>query len=240
MFFNLDVPILVELNSIVANNQLAAKVFCAVGSNPILRGGPVFFFMAALWFSGGCKMRRGRMLAGLLAACLATFLSVSLQHHLVTHIRPFQDPALHLAHIDAVPEVALPAMTPRLIDSFPSDTATLFFSLATIIYLEHRMAGSIAFLWSLITTGFVRVALGWHYPSDIAGGIILGVAFVYLFTRFQTIETVFERWLQLCERRIYIVHALLFLFLADAFSLFAGVRGILLLLLAARTSIMKS
>ena len=54
--------------------------------------------------------------------------------------------------------------------SFPSDTATLYFSLVTIVFLKRPLLGSIALLWSWVTVGLVRVAPGWHYPIDIVGG----------------------------------------------------------------------
>jgi undecaprenyl-diphosphatase len=87
--------------------------------------------------------------------------------------------------------------------------------------------------WSLFTVGLARIAVGWHYPSDVAGGFLLGVLAVYLFTRMLPVIDFFERRLQVCEKRMYLVHALLFVFLADAFSLFAGMRAIILGLRAA-------
>jgi undecaprenyl-diphosphatase len=160
------------------------------------------------------------MLIGLLAACVATVLSVWIQHHLVTHVRPLLDPTLHLQNIH-------PDFDPdwHNFDSFPSDTATLFFSIVTVIFLEHRIAGGIAFIWSLVTVGITRVALGWHYPSDVAGGLLLGVTCVYLFTRIRPLRVLFERLLLRCERRMYLLHAFLFPVLADAYMLFPGLRS---------------
>lgn len=228
MLVDMDVRLLFFLNRIVAGSPVAAIAFLKMADNTILRGFPTFFALIALWFSGDCNKRRARILAGLFVTCLAVVLAVSLQHHLPTHIRPFEDPALHLKAVDEQPIDALPSATRKVIYSFPSDTATLYFALAAIIFLENRMAGSIAFLWSAITVGVARVAVGWHYPSDVAGGLFLGILCVYLFTRVQPVTDFFERKLQMCEKRMYIVHAFLFIFLADAFSLFAGMRAILL------------
>jgi undecaprenyl-diphosphatase len=217
---NIDVRLLLDLNSMVPHSALGAKIFSAIVNNQFFRGFPVFFPVVALWFSGDCRKRRSRMLIGLLATCVATVLSVWMQFHLTTHVRPFLDPSLHLQGIDPAWAVGLDRL-----DSFPSDSATLFFSLATVIFLEHRIAGGIAFLWTLVVVGAVRVALGWHYPSDIAGSLVLGSACVYLFARIRPLGVFFERLLQRCEPRIYIVHALLFLFLADAYTFFSGLQG---------------
>jgi len=218
----LDVRLLYSLNSFVRNNHLAAQIIGLAGFNPLVRGLPAFFFIVALWFLREDRKRRSRMLIGLIAASAATFLSVWLQHRFSLNVRPFLDPSLHLAYVN-------PASTSNWdrLGSFPSDTATLFFALAAIIFLENRVAGGVTTLWLLFTVGVARVAMGWHYPSDIAGGMILGVTSVFLATRFRYPRDLAERLLERCEPRMYIVHAILFLFLADAYSLFPGLGGIL-------------
>src|SRR5258705_1738527 len=122
---NTDLELLLTLNSLVESNDLHSRRLWDVGSNPLFRGFPIFFPLVALWFSGDCIKRRSRMLAGLSATCLAVLLSVWLQHHITPHIRPLLDPALHLNIAD--PQWATVF---KRQGSFPSDTATLFFSLA--------------------------------------------------------------------------------------------------------------
>lgn len=230
---NLDTRLLFDVNSLVPNNDLGEIVFRSFNNNPHLRGFLILFPLIILWFSSDSVERRSRMLAGLLATVVATALSVWLQHRLTFHIRPFLDPTLHLERVD----IGRTKDWDRL-GSFPSDTGTLFFSLATIVFLENRLAGGIAFLWSLITVGVLRVALGWHYPSDIVGALILAPALVYLFTRIRYLGTFFERVLRFFEPRIYVLHALLFIFLADAYFQFAGLEGFVRGLGAARKHLM--
>jgi membrane-associated phospholipid phosphatase len=219
---NWDARFLFELNSLIPTDPLGARIFSFLGNNDLFRGFPVFFPLVALWFSTDRKDRRSRMLVGLFATCVATVTSLWLQNHLPFHTRPFLDPALHLHGID-----------PKYVGnwdhlgSFPSDTATLFFALSTIIVLENRVAGGIAFIWSLVAVGLFRAALGWHYPSDVAGSLILGPSAVYLFTRIRFLGTAFDRVLDFFEPRLHILHALLFIFLADAYALFRGLRGFL-------------
>ena len=136
------------------------------------------------------------------------------------------DPALHLNIAD--PQWA--EIFNRL-GSFPSDTSTLFFSLAAIIFVENRLVGCFCFLWVLAIIGVPRVVFGWHYPSDIVGGLILGPACVYLFIKIPYVAPLSERALKSFQSRMYIVHALLFVFLADASNLFIGLQLIKLLLL---------
>src|SRR5258708_377365 len=118
---NVDKQLLLTLNSFVGINDLYNGIIIGIGNNPLFRGFPIFFAVVALWFSDDCSQRRGRMLVGLLAACVATLLSYWLQYHVTLHIRPLLDPALDV-------KVADPHWIEnwRRQSSFPSDTATLF------------------------------------------------------------------------------------------------------------------
>jgi membrane-associated phospholipid phosphatase len=225
----MDTEILVALNSFFLSDQQKGFFILFLGNNPVARGFPIFFSFVAIWFSADCDKRRSRMLIGLLATCFATVTSVWLQRHFTSHLRPLLDPALHLQIGDS-----------RMIEgwdrlgSFPSDTATLFFALVTIIILENRLAGLICLSWSLMTAGVARIALGYHYPSDIVGSLVLGPASVCLFDSVPYFRAMFERALKAFQGRMYIVHVLLFLFLAEAYNLFLGFQGILKYLLISR------
>lgn len=210
---NLDRDILLTLNSFGGAN----KHLWELANNSLFRGFPVFFSLAALWFSGGHLERRGRMLAGLLAVCLATVFSVWLQFHLDVHTRPLLDPTLHLD--------TLPTWTWDRTGSFPSDTATLFFGLAAVVFAEERLVGLLCFVWVAVIIAIPRVILGFHYPSDIIGSLLLGSASVFGFARSPYPRRLFERALMLFEGRMYIVHALLFVFLAEASNLFLSLQA---------------
>jgi membrane-associated phospholipid phosphatase len=194
-----------------------------VATNALLRGFPIFFAIVSLWFLGDCKDRRGRMSAGLFAVCLATVLSFWLQVHFKVNVRPLLDPSLRL--MVAKPEWTTLAFWGHA-SSFPSDTATLFFGLSTVIFLENRLIGLFCFLWAAVVVAVPRVIFGWHYPSDIVGAAILGPGCVVVFSKLPYLRTGFERVLAIFEGRMYLVHASLFIFLADAYNLFASLQGI--------------
>ncbi len=59
--------------------------------------------------------------------------------------------------------------------SFPSGHATFFFALATVVYLYNKKWGVGFFIASIFMTTS-RVVAGIHYPSDIIGGAIIGIA----------------------------------------------------------------
>jgi hypothetical protein len=145
---SLDKEILLTLNSFGGGN----KVLWELMNNSLFRGFPLFFSLPALWFSGGHRERRGRMLAGLLAVCFATILSVWLQFHTNVHTRPLLDPALHLENV-------IPFTLDRA-NSFPSDTATLFFGLAAVVFIEYRLVGLFCFVWVAAIIAIPRVIFG--------------------------------------------------------------------------------
>lgn len=62
--------------------------------------------------------------------------------------------------------------------SFPSGHATFFFALSTAVYLYNKKWGTGFFIATIFMT-MGRVIAGIHYPSDILGGAIIGIAVAY-------------------------------------------------------------
>ncbi len=65
--------------------------------------------------------------------------------------------------------------------SFPSGHTTLAFATATTLALDYKKWYVIvpAYLWAG-SVGYSRMYLGKHYPSDMLGGIIVGIGSGYL------------------------------------------------------------
>ncbi len=59
--------------------------------------------------------------------------------------------------------------------SFPSGHTASAFAASVALFLHHRRAG-IAVLLTSLFIGFTRMYLYVHFPSDVAAGIVLGVA----------------------------------------------------------------
>jgi len=151
MLEKIDHSPLLFLNSFLGDNDLWNGVIAGFATNSIVRGFPIFFTLVALWFYSDNSKSRARIFAGLFATLFAVAIAVSLQHNLYIHTRPVLDETLHLKLYDP----AIVTGWDRL-NSFPSDTATLFFSLSAVIFIESPLVGSMALLWSLFTAGLMR------------------------------------------------------------------------------------
>ena len=88
------------------------------------------------------------------------------------------------------------------------------------------MIGLFCFVWVAAIIAIPRVIFGFHYASDIIGSLVLGPACVFIFAKGPYPRRLFERTLTLLEDRLYIVHALLFVFLAEASTLFLSLEAL--------------
>jgi len=65
--------------------------------------------------------------------------------------------------------------------SFPSGHTLASFASAMTIFLYHKKEGIIALIWASLI-GFSRLYLFVHYPTDVLGSILLGIAISIIVT----------------------------------------------------------
>lgn len=68
-------------------------------------------------------------------------------------------------------------------DSFPSRHTVAYFSVASVVFLFHPILGTILITTSVLA-GIGRIIMGWHWPSDILAGAIIGSVVGYLTVHF--------------------------------------------------------
>ena len=128
----------------------------------------VLIVLVALTFLIPWRSRRSERRDGAVLATAAAGLALLINQpiaHLVDRTRPF------LAH---------PAHAHLLISqshdpSFPSDHATGAFALAFGIWIYDRTIGAFILVLAAIVA-FARVYVGTHYPGDVVGGALIGIA----------------------------------------------------------------
>ena len=178
VFKDLDTSILMFINSFVGRWPVVDDAVRVLADWNFGRGAWLAVFLLWAWFRSAQGDGRLKIVSGLAGVIVATGLSRLAQIMVPFHARPF----------NFVTEFGLTEA--RNLDthwgyasSFPSDTATLYFAVAAIIFSLSRVWGVAAFVWVAAVIALPRVYLLYHWPSDIVAGFALGVAGVALAQR---------------------------------------------------------
>jgi undecaprenyl-diphosphatase len=147
-----------KINELAGHSALLDKlgVFFAVYSGYILVAVLIFIF-----FYKPTKLNRFMGIVALLSAAISRGVITTIIRFFDHSLRPF-----------AVMKVT------QLIDesgySFPSGHAAFYFALSMAVYLYNKKLG-IAFFAVSLVMGIARIYVGVHWPSDILGGILVGI-----------------------------------------------------------------
>lgn len=132
----------------------------------------VLAFLALLFYSGYEKREKIRLF------WIALFSAAIARYGITEVIRFFYNRPRPLVALDVQP----------LFDeqswSFPSGHAAFFFALAAAIYFHNKKLGVWFFLSATIIS-VARVIAGVHYPSDILGGALVGIAVAHIVRKFR-------------------------------------------------------
>ncbi len=121
--------------------------------------------LVALWMTGTRETRPANQVATMIAAAGigAANAVTTVFNGIVQRPRPFVDNDITLLFYAPTDP------------SFPSNTASVGFALATAVFLRYRRLGgalyALAFCW-----GVARVYAGVHYPTDVLAGAFIGIA----------------------------------------------------------------
>jgi undecaprenyl-diphosphatase len=194
----------------------------------LFKGGVMIAFLWFTWFKGdetdiNIDRKRMYLVATILAAMFGMFISRSLTTILPFHNRPLFDITFHYF------DFPMEKYGFDKLSSFPSDHAVLFISLATGLLLVSRKIGLIAFAYVMLVILFPRVYLGYHWPSDIVAGGLIGAGITTLFIKSDWIIKLITKFtLPVMQKRPALFYALFFLItyqiadMFDASRAFAG------------------
>ena len=180
---------------------------------------PIMALVWYVWFSDEDVRRRSVILAGVVLSIGMGTVSRTLQLLLPTHQRP---------DFDAVLDFRVPfAFSTRSLShwsSFPSDHAAVAFALATIVFLMNRRAGRVAYAFAVSVT-LVRVYAGYHCPTDVIGGAMLGILGSALAVQLSSVGWV-QRMANVPPRRAAAFYAVCFYVCFGVTTLFDDYRDV--------------
>jgi undecaprenyl-diphosphatase len=214
-----DWPILLKLNHYASQGAFLNHSIDVIIDQHILTGVLLVGLWWYLWFQSNSEAAKAELLLGLGAAVGAVIFSRSLQVLLPTHLRPLHAPA---PGFNVPPGIDIATLNGW--DSFPSDHACLYFGLATVIWRRSPMLGLFALLPALLGS-LPRIYLGYHYPSDVIFGALLGMTIVLLVSNYGP-ETAARRAIVFEQRRPGVFYAFGFLLTYEIGTLFEDIRTI--------------
>lgn len=143
-----------------------------IANDIFLKGGVFLAFYWWLWFRNDKPVHEQRefLLFAFVSSSSAVLLGRLLALWVPFRVRPMQNPLYNFPF----PPTA-PSDIPHSWNSFPSDHAILFFCLAASLWMVSRHMGILAMCHTLLVISIPRIYMGYHYPSDIVGGALLGI-----------------------------------------------------------------
>jgi undecaprenyl-diphosphatase len=193
MFDAFDLPIIAWVNQFAGQSKFLDKFVTEVMASHSASLLPLILCLWWIWFAER-PAPRNRAAEQLLGEQAARGLSGSRARHVVIETgiavvlalvvsRLIQDLApYHPRPIHAGIPFVLPIGQERDVlanwSSFPSDHAAMGLALAAGIWRRKALLGAAAVLWAALMVCFPRLYAGWHYPSDLIAGGLIGVACV--------------------------------------------------------------
>lgn len=167
-----DLQIIKWLNGFARQSDDFDSFVWLIATNDLAKAGLILLALGWFWFREDNRTidSRGRLICTLVGAWISVFIARALSFVVPFRERPLRVPELTFVLPDNADPQAILGWS-----SFPSDNAALFIALATGIYLLHRGAGLVIYVNILASIAFGRVYEGWHYPTDVLGGAILGI-----------------------------------------------------------------
>ena len=166
-----DYAIIKFINQFSAKSWAFDKIIGFLAGNNLYKGGVLIALIWWAWFKREDRHTRNRehILSTLLSCVVAIFLGKVLASILPFRLRPIHEASLRFLLPFDEHTIDLEGWS-----SFPSDHAALFFTISVGLLFIAKRVGLFALFYTILFILFPRVYLGYHYPSDIIVGAMIG------------------------------------------------------------------
>ena len=219
----IDEALLLLVNQPAARIPLLDKLVYDISDSVLLKGGIFLALYWAFWFKPSARREDERrdIATVLICAVIVAVASRLLQIGMPFHRRPLHTPDLGFRiPFDVSPE------TLNDWSSFPSDHAVLFFALCVPLWMRSRWLGLAMGGWTLVVICLPRVYLGYHYPSDVLAGAVIGIALMLILRKALAPTRFPDRLVALEKRSPHLFYGAAFLVTLELAVLFYDVRHI--------------
>jgi undecaprenyl-diphosphatase len=181
LFGQTDRALTLYANQFAGRSIVLDKCVYDILDTSLLNGG---VFLAAYWWlwfeadESGAPAQRRNVVVALLAV-----IGVAGALKLLKVLLPFSYPPLSNPDVGLRLPFGVDPTSLNHFSSFPSGHAMLFFALSVPLWMRSRWLGAAATIWTLLAICLPLLYLGYHWPSDIFAGAVVGVALMLLLCR---------------------------------------------------------
>lgn len=217
----LDIWLFEAVNGLAGVSALLDGIVRFVSGSDVFKGLPVMLLWWGLWFKprDDHHEARSKLIAVLACAIGAIIVGRGLAALLPFRLRPMHDPT-----VDSILPIGAWGRTLDGWSSMPSDHAVLFFALAMGTFFVHRKVGYLLLAHAVIVIGLPRIFMGFHFPSDVFVGALIGLLLATLMMPVVSTAVRRSRFFLVEREAPHFVYPLLFLVTFQTTTLFDSAR----------------
>ncbi|WP_298428154.1 phosphatase PAP2 family protein [Rhodoblastus sp.] len=166
-----DLYLLGVFNKLAHTSYYFDTAVVLVGDSILIKGALLTSLLWLAWFRPGKSEKNNReFVIAIIAATITSILMIKIIRYFI----PFEERPIRANIAGFVLPYGVTSETLWNWSSFPSDTAGFAMALSVGQIFIWGRRGALAVLFSLLFICMPRIYLGYHYPSDIAAGALIG------------------------------------------------------------------
>ncbi len=176
---SMDTEILLFLNGFVGQSHYFDNGVKML-ENPILKALPFVLALVYFWFKEDDAQadRRRMVLTTIIVSMVAIAVGLLMATILPDRLRPLHDPDIQILMPQGHTDEILKGWS-----SMPSDHAVYFAAMCTFLVWMSRPIGLFFSVYAFLFVLLPRVYFGWHWPTDILVGALIGITVSLMLAR---------------------------------------------------------